>query len=281
MPWGVVAGSVASSVSSSNAADKNRKAAKKAAKAETAAAEKQYANSQPYNTSGALGNVSFDSVVDPQTGLTEQNNLKLTLADPYQEEHDYLLGSPAIQRGYIKRFEGDPEAASESYFQRNLKRNREQQERRSEATENDLVRRGMLGSTGGANLMQAVYEAELKEDRDARIAADAQVQSLIDTYRGRGAVDRSAAMGIEGALHEYANLGLRSGSNQAVNAANLAKGKTNAAQTTAQAAINSNNTNAAGVSNVFNSLGYGYATDMGNRYGKNGSGKAGFGGLFS
>jgi hypothetical protein len=139
----------------------------------------------------------------------------------------------------------------------------------------------MLGSTGGANLMQAVYEAELKEDRDARFAADDRVQAEIDRYRARGDADRFAAMGIEGALHEYANLGLRSGSNQAVNAANLAKGKTNAANTTAQAAIYGNNTVAAGISNVGNAVGYGYATDMGNRYGKNGSGKAGFGGLFS
>ena len=66
-----------------------------------------------------------------------------------------------------------------------------------------------------------------------------------------------------------------------MNAANLAAGKTNAANTTAQAAIYGNNTVAAGISNVGNAVGYGYATDMGNRYGKNGSGKAGFGGLFS
>jgi hypothetical protein len=121
----------------------------------------------------------------------------------------------------------------------------------------------MLGSTGGANLMQSVYEAERKEDTDARIAADAQVQSLIDIYRGRGAVDRSAAMGIEGALHEYANLGLRAGSNQAVNAGNLANAYTNAAKTTAQAAIYGNNTIAAGISSVGGALGAGYAKGFG------------------
>jgi hypothetical protein len=139
----------------------------------------------------------------------------------------------------------------------------------------------MLGSTGGANLMQSVYEAEAQEDRLARFAADDRVQAEIDRYRGRGAVDFASSMGIEGALHQYANLGTGAGSQAADVAGRYAQGYTNAANTTAQAAINSNNAIAAGISNVGNALGYGYATDMGNRYGKNGSGKAGFGGLFS
>ncbi len=263
MPWGVVAGSAISAVSNSVAASANRKAAGKAADAERLAADKAFSQSQPYQTSGVLGDVSFESDVDPVTGFTTQNRLNLNLSEPYQKEHDYLIGSPDRQRGYIERFAGDPEAASESYFQRHLERNRDQQERRRESTENDLFRRGMLGSTGGANLMQSVYEAEAQEDRLARFAADDRVQAEIDRYRGRGAVDFASSMGIEGALHQYANLGMGAGSQAADVAGRYAQGYTNAATTTAQAAINSNNAIAAGISNVGAAVGYGYKTGFG------------------
>jgi hypothetical protein len=263
MPWGVVAGSAIGAVSSSVAGSANRKAADKAAKAQREQADLEYSRSQPYQTSGVLGDVSFESDVDPKTGLTTENRLKLNLSEPYQKEHDYLVGSPDRQRGYIERFEGDPEAASESYFQRHLERNREQQERRSESTQNDLVRRGMLGSTGGANLMQSVYEAEAQEDRLARFAADDRVQAEIDRYRGRGAVDFAASMGIEGALHQYANLGMGAGSQAAQVAGRHADNYNSASALTAQAAINSNNAIAAGISSVGGALGAGYAKGFG------------------
>jgi len=64
-------------------------------------------------------------------------------------------------------------------------------------------------------------------------------------------------------LHQYANLGMGAGSNQAHNAGNLANAYTNAAETTAQAAINSNNAIAAGISSVGGALGAGYAKGFG------------------
>jgi hypothetical protein len=263
MPWGVVAGAAIGAVSSSVAASANRKAANKAAEEERRQADLQFSRSQPYQTSGVLGDVSFESDVDPETGLTTENRLKLNLSEPYQKEHDYLVGSPDRQRAYIERFAGDPEAASESYFQRHLERNRDQQGIRRESAENDLFRRGMLGSTGGFEQMRAVNEAEAQEDRLARFAADDRVQAEIDRYRSRGAVDFAASMGIEGALHQYANLGMGAGSQAAQVAGKYAEGYTNAANTTAQAAINSNNAIAAGISSVGGALGAGYAKGFG------------------
>jgi hypothetical protein len=111
--------------------------------------------------------------------------------------------------------------------------------------------------------MQSVYEAEAQEDRLARFAADDRVQAEIDRYRSRGAVDFASSMGIEGALHQYANLGMGAGSQAADVAGRYALGYTNAATTTAQAAINSNNAIAAGISNVGAAVGYGYKTGFG------------------
>jgi len=203
------------------------RAASKASKAAASSAERQaelqYQRSLPYQTSGAFGDVAFE-------GEGADKTLKLNLSPEMQAEYEAQMGDIAKQREFISQYEADPFQAAEKYYQMQKQLYAPEQEAERLATEERLVAQGMFGSTGGAEQMRKLREAQQMQDMQTRAAAQDRVQTLIDTYRGRQAGALGAAVDIGQLPVKYGELaqGLASGQQKAAEAS--AKMATSAAQ---------------------------------------------------
>ena len=172
----------------------------KAAKAQSAAAdaqarqaELQYQRSLPYQTSGAFGDVAFE-------GEGADKTMKLNLSPELQAEYAAQMGDIGKQRAFISQYESDPFQAAEKYYQM------QKQLYAPEQAEERLVAQGMFGSTGGAEQMRKLREAQQMQDMQTRAAAQDRVQQLIDTYRGRQATALGTAADIGQLPAKYAEL---------------------------------------------------------------------------
>lgn len=217
--------------------DDTENAANEAAEKSEREANIAWSRSQPWDVVGPFGTATFTSVTDEETGEEKDQLVGLKLSDELQSEYDYALAEPSRQRAFIEPFEHDPNKAAEAYYNRYKEIINPQQESQRLNLEKRLYGQGMLGSTGGAGLTRALHEAQLAQDRQARVEADAQVQSLIDTYRARGAQGLASASAIGGLPTNYGTLG--SGQGQALSgaAANVAGIMTEAANTRAMGKI--------------------------------------------
>jgi len=179
---------------------------RKAAKAQSAAAdaqarqaELQYQRSLPYQTSGAFGGVTF-------TGEGADKQMQLNLSPELQAEYEAQMGDIGKQRAFISQYEADPFQAAEKYYQMQKQLYAPEQAEERLATEERLVAQGMFGSTGGAEQMRKLREAQQMQDMQTRAAAQDRVQQLIDTYRGRQATALGTAADIGQLPAKYAEL---------------------------------------------------------------------------
>jgi len=179
---------------------------RKAAKAQSAAAdaqarqaELQYQRSLPYQTSGAFGDVAFE-------GEGADKTMKLNLSPELQAEYAAQMGDIGKQRAFISQYEADPFQAAEKYYQMQKQLYAPEQAEERLATEERLVAQGMFGSTGGAEQMRKLREAQQMQDMQTRAAAQDRVQQLIDTYRGRQATALGTAADIGQLPAKYAEL---------------------------------------------------------------------------
>ena len=209
-----------SSILGARAASKANKAAAGAAERQ---AELQYQRSLPYQTSGAFGDVAFE-------GEGADKTLKLNLSPEMQAEYEAQMGDIGKQRAFISQYEADPFQAAEKYYQMQKQLYAPEQQAERLAQEERLVAQGMFGSTGGAEQMRKLREAQQMQDMQTRAAAQDRVQTLIDTYRGRQAGALGAAVDIGQLPVKYGELaqGLVSGQQKAAEAS--AKMATSAAQ---------------------------------------------------
>lgn len=276
MPWGVVAGAVVGGVASGLAAESAEDSANAAAAAQEAAAEKAWSRSLPWDVAGSFGTASFTYEEDPETGHMVKRDISLDLSEELQKEYDYKVGGPERQRAFIEQYQTDPDTAAQAYYDRYKQIVAPEQQQQRLGLESRLLGQGMLGSTGGAGQMQSLTQAQLMRDYQARTQADAQVQGMIDTYRTRGAQDLAGAVSLGDLPYKYAILGGGQGAQLSSSAQNVAGMMTQAANTRAQAEINTANAWGGAVSGIAGAVGSGYAGGFGS--GTSGWGSLGGGG---
>jgi hypothetical protein len=260
MPYAVVAGAVIGGVASGVAAESAEDAANVAAGSQEAEAGKSWSRSLPWDVAGSFGGASFTYEEDPETGHMVKRDISLDLSEEFQKEYDHKIGGPERQRDFIRQYQTDPDKAAQAYYDRYKQTVAPEQQQQRLGLENRLLGQGMLGSTGGAGRMQSLTQAQLMRDYQARIGADAQVQGLIDTYRARGAQDLAGAVSLGDLPYKYATLGGGQGSKLAQSAQNVAGMMSQAANTRAQAQINTANAWGGAVSGIAGAAGSGYAS---------------------
>jgi hypothetical protein len=260
MPYAVVAGAVIGGVSKGIAAESAEDAANEAAAAQERAAEKAWSRSLPWDVTGSFGTASFTYEEDEETGHMVKRDINLDLSEELQKEYDYKVGGPERQRAFIEDYQTNPDKAAQSYYDRYKQAVAPEQQQQRFGLENRLLGQGMLGSTGGAGRMQALTQAQLMRDYQARIGADTQVQAHIDTYRARGAQDLAGAVAIGELPYKYATLGGGQGAQLSSSAQNVAGMMSDAANSRAQAQINTANAWGGAVSGIAGAAGSGYAS---------------------
>ncbi len=279
MPYAVVAGAVIGGVAQGIAAESAEDAANEAAGSTERAAEKAWSRSLPWDVKGSFGEATFTYEEDPETGHMVKRDISLNLSEELQKEYDYKAGGPERQRAFIEEYQTDPDKAAQAYYDRYKQTVAPEQQQMFFDMENRLLGQGMLGSTGGASRMQALKKAQLMRDYQARIGADTQVQGMIDTYRSRGAQDLAGAVSLGDLPYKYATLGGGQGAQLSSSAQNVAGMMTQAANTRAQAQINTANSWGGAVSGIAGAVGSGYASGFGS--GTPGWGSLGGGGSVS
>ena len=222
MPWGAVAGAVVGGYAAN-------KAAGKAADSANRNADNAIEAGKPWNTKGSFGEARFDE---------DTKTINMNLAQPWQSEYDLAMANAAKQRDYISSIENDPMAAGKKFYDMNKALYAKDDEDQRLALENRLYGQGMFGSKGGAGQMGSLYDAQLRRDEEAKVAALNQAQGYVDLYRKRSTEDLAAAESIGGLTSGYAQTGQGIGTTQGNLAMNAANMKTNAA--VGMGAVNSN-----------------------------------------
>lgn len=217
--------------------DETEDAAAQAAAESEKAADIAWSRSQPWDVEGPFGTATFTSVTDPETGQTKDQLVGMKLSDKFQKEFDYGLSEPERQRGFIRSYEKAPDLAAQAYYDRYKEIVAPDQEEQRLNLEKRLLGQGMLGSTGGASLTEALTEAQLSQDLQARMESDSQVQALIDAYRARGAQGLASASALGGLPTSYGTLGSGQGSVMSGAAGHVADIMTQAANTRAMGKI--------------------------------------------
>jgi hypothetical protein len=192
----------------------------------------------PWNVEGPFGSTKFTYATNPETGEMEKRLVGMELSPELKKEYDLSLESRQGQREAIAGYQGDPDKAAQAYYDRYKQIVAPEQESQVLGLENRLVGQGMLGSTGGAGQMQALRQAQYATDLNARMESDTQVQGMIDTYRARGAQDLASAVSLGNLPASYAAIGTGQGQALSAGAMGVAGIMTNAANTRAQAKIN-------------------------------------------
>jgi hypothetical protein len=141
----------------------------------------------------------------------ETGQLNYELSPELQDIYDSKIDDYGTQQANLAQYAGDPDAAADAYYDRYKGIVGEDQEQERLALENRLLSQGMLGSTGGGMRTKALHGAQMKSDMEARMAADTQVQSIIDMYRGRGDSSLQGAFGVADRPFKYSNEGMTQG----------------------------------------------------------------------
>jgi len=181
--------------------------AKKAAAAnqegQQAAADYAMAESQPWDVTGSLGGVQFDS---------EGKVVGLGLSDELAAQQKGFLTSADANRAYLAGLEGSPEEAAQRFYEQEMALVKPEQEVAREQLDAQLQARGMLGASGGAAQASALAQAQGNVRLQSRQSASDRVQTMIDNYRGRITGDVGAAVDLGQQPLAYGDLGLGVGS---------------------------------------------------------------------
>jgi hypothetical protein len=180
--------------------------AKKAAAANTAGQEAAAAyameGSKPWDVTGSLGGVQFDS---------EGKVVGLGLSDELAAQQKGFLTSADANRAYLAGLEGSPQDAAQRFYEQEMALVKPEQEIAREQLDAQLVNQGMLGSSGGAARAAALAQAQGNVRLQSRQSASDRVQTMIDNYRGRISGDVGAAVELGQQPLAYGELGLGAG----------------------------------------------------------------------
>ena len=160
--------------------------------------DKMYEMSSPYSTYGVTGS----NVVD-QDGKT----IKQTLSPELQAQYDALLQRSGLTADRVAEMSGSPqELQNYIYNQQQALLQPSQDQARSQLDE-QLVARGMLGSTGGASQRGGLETSIGMQNQQALANALAQSQGILDAERGRQSMDVSNALTMAGQPNQMLGAG--------------------------------------------------------------------------
>lgn len=203
----------------------------------------------PYSISSGMGR----TYVDPATG-----EMKSELAPEWQQAQGTLLDSFYGNMQYATM---DPMMASQYAYNMGSNLNAYQDEQNRLGLENRLLSQGMLGSTGGANQMRALYDSMNQRDLAREAQSLGLGQQLLNNYQQRGLAAYQPAwntqtqfanqIGQSGQLGGQAMQGSTNAANL-INQANLGRMKMNS---TAATSFANNPALSGGINNMFSGAG--------------------------
>ena len=195
----LIAGAIGSAIAA--------RGAKKAADANLAGQKEAAAyameGSKPWDVTGTLGGVQFDS---------EGKVAGLGLSTEMQQQYDAYLASADANRGYLAGIEGSPQDAAQRFYEQEMALVKPEQEAAREQLDAQLLSQGMLGGSGGAARASALAQAQGNVRLQSRQSASDRVQTMIDNYRNRITGDVGAAVELGQQPLAYGELGLGVGS---------------------------------------------------------------------
>lgn len=155
-----------------------------------------------YSTKGTLGSVDID--YDNKL-ITQQ------LSPELQAEYDALLARTGLSRGLVEEMRGDPVAMQQRLYEQQQELKAPEQARLRTQTMEGLQAKGMLGSTGGAELYGQVEESIARSQAQDYADAMMQAQNLLDMERARGSQDLSTALAMGGVQVPFIEAGTQQG----------------------------------------------------------------------
>jgi len=191
----LIAGAIGSAISARGA----KKAAAINQAGQEAAAAYAMEGSKPWDVTGSLGGVQFDS---------EGKVVGLGLSPELKAQQEAYLTSADANRGYLAGIEGSPEDAAQRFYEQEMALVKPEQEVAREQLDAQLLSQGMLGGSGGAARASALAQAQGNVRLQSRQSASDRVQNMIDQYRNRITGDVSGAVGLGQQPLAYAELGV-------------------------------------------------------------------------
>ena len=140
-----------------------------------------------YSTDNTLGTTDIDY---------ENKMITERLSPELQERFDTILGRSRAAGDRLAAMEGDPYAMQMYLYNQNADLRAGEADALRNETMESLQAKGMLGSTGGAELFGSVEDSIAQADTDAFNNAFAQSQQLYDMERARETGDLATATAL-------------------------------------------------------------------------------------
>ena len=165
----------------------------------------------PWSTYGTLG----ETVVD-----AEGKQVTQTLSPELQAQYDALLQRAALTGERVGDLSLDPLSLQNKIYQEQLALLQPQQDEARAAMDEQLLARGMLGSTGGAAQRGGLETSIGGQNQQLLANALAQSQGILDAERGRQTSDMSNALTMAGQQNQMMGYGAQYG--QGISVGNVA-----------------------------------------------------------
>jgi hypothetical protein len=160
--------------------------------------DKMYEMSAPYSTYGVTGS----NIVD-QEGKT----IKQTLSPELQAQYDALLQRSGLTADRVAQMSGSPQELQNYIYNQQQALLQPSQDQARAQLDEQLVARGMLGSTGGASQRGGLETSIGMQNQQALANALAQSQGILDAERGRQSMDVSNALTMAGQPNQMLGAG--------------------------------------------------------------------------
>lgn len=165
----------------------------------------------------------MDKIAEMGAGYSSDNTLGTTdidyknkmiterLSPELQERFDTILGRSRAAGDRLAAMEGDPYAMQMYLYNQNADLRAGEADALRNETMESLQAKGMLGSTGGAELFGSVEDSIAQADTDAFNNAFAQAQQLYDMERARETGDLATATALGLKQIPYIQAGTKQG----------------------------------------------------------------------
>ncbi len=160
--------------------------------------DKMYEMSAPYSTYGVTGS----NIVD-QEGKT----IKQTLSPELQAQYDALLQRSGLTADRVAQMSGSPQELQNYIYNQQQALLQPSQDQARAQLDEQLVARGMLGSTGGGVQRGGLETSIGMQNQQALANALAQSQGILDAERGRQSMDVSNALTMAGQPNQMLGAG--------------------------------------------------------------------------
>jgi len=160
--------------------------------------DKLYDMSTPYSTYGTVGSTVVDK---------EGKKVTQALSPALQAQYDALLERAALTGERVGDLSLDPLSLQNKIYQEQQALLQPEQARARAQLDEQLLGRGMLGSTGGAEQRGGLETSIGMQNQQALANALAQSQGILDAERGRQTSDMSNALTMAGQQNQMMESG--------------------------------------------------------------------------